>query len=296
MKGFHFLCILGFSIGLSAQVKTKVILDADTANEVDDPYAIVRAFAVPDWDIQALSAAQWQGSQWSTARSMEDGHRLNQVLTAYLKPENTKVIRGGHRRMYDWGDMAVHSAAAYNLIEQAHQQADGEKLTVIALGALTNIASAVFIDPSITPKIKLYWLGTQYDFENGVSTRTDFNPMMDLQAIEMLLASQLEMHIIPVSEVNQMKSNFQETKQLLSGIHPLGEYLIQHWYNHNDGGREERVLWDIAIIEAMLHPEWVTEVKVDNFINKNVFYYRDINKEKFLEDCFNEIVRKLKEL
>ncbi|MGB5357643.1 MAG: nucleoside hydrolase [Eudoraea sp.] len=296
MRIINLLLLIGCTLSISAQVKTKVILDADTANEVDDPYAIVRAFAVPHWEIQALNATQWQGSQWSTARSMEDGHRLNQVLTAYLKPENTKVLRGGHRRMYDWGDMALHSAAAYNLIKQAHLQKEDKKLTVIALGALTNIASAIFIAPSITSKIKLYWLGTQYDFEKGISTRTDFNPMMDPQAIEMLLATQLEMHIIPVSEVNQMKSNFEETKERLSGIHPLGDYLVQHWYDHDDGGREERVLWDIAIIEAMLHPEWVTEVKVDNFKNKNVFYYKDINKEKFLEDCFKEIIEKLKEL
>ncbi|WP_422079348.1 nucleoside hydrolase [Ulvibacterium sp.] len=280
----------------SAQEKTKIILDADTANEVDDPFAIVRAFAEPTWEIQALNATQWQTSQWSTPRSMEDGHRLNQVLASYLGTENTKLLRGGHRRMYDWGDMALHSAAAYNIIEQAHLQEEGEKLTVIALGALTNVASAIFIDPEISNKIKLYWLGTKYDWGNKVSTRTDFNPMMDPQAIELLLSSNVEMHIIPVSEVNQMKSKFSETKRLLQGKHPLGDYLVQHWFDHDDGGREERVLWDIALIEAMLHPEWVTEVKVDNFKNKNVYLYKDINEEKFLEDCFNAIVRLLEQL
>ncbi|RKN77882.1 nucleoside hydrolase [Ulvibacterium marinum] len=279
-----------------AQEKTKIILDADTANEVDDPFAIVRAFAEPTWEIQALNATQWQASQWTSDRSMEEGHRINQVLVAYLKPENTKLLRGGHRRMYDWGDMALHSAATYNIIKEAHLQTAGEKLTIVALGALTNVASAVFIDPTISSKIKLYWLGTTYDFKNNSSKRTDFNPMMDPQAAELLLSSEVEMHILPVSEVNQMKSKFSETKKRLAGKHDLGDYLVQHWFDHDDGGREERVLWDIALIEAMLHPEWVTEVKVDVFENKEVYLYKDIDKEKFLNDCFDRIVAKLEKL
>lgn len=289
-----FVCFV-ISTG-QAQEKTKIILDADTANEVDDPFAIVRAFAEPTWEIQALNATQWQASQWTSDRSMEEGHRINQVLAAYLKPENTRLLRGGHRRMYDWGDMALHSAATYNIIKEARLQTDGEKLTIVALGALTNVASAIFIDPTISSKIKLYWLGTTYDFKNNISKRTDFNPMMDPQAVELLLSSEVEMHILPVSEVNQMKSKFSETKKLLAGKHSLGDYLVQHWFDHDDGGREERVLWDIALIEAMLHPEWVTEVKVDVFENKEVYLYKDIDKEKFLNDCFNRIVAKLEKL
>ncbi|MEM9141967.1 MAG: nucleoside hydrolase [Bacteroidota bacterium] len=294
-------CLFLFTLGLifslcQAQEKTKIILDADTANEVDDPYAVVRAFAETGWDIQALNAAQWQASQWSTDRTMEDSHRLNQVLMGYLKPENTKMLRGGHRRMYDWGDQAVHSAAAYNIITQAKAQPGNEKLTIIALGALTNVASALFIAPEIAERIKVYWLGTTYDFKNNISRRTDFNAMMDPQALELLLSSNVEMHIIPVSEVNQMKSDFAETKQLLEGTHPLGDYLIDHWYGHNDGLRYERVLWDIALIEAMLHPEWVTEVKVDTFKNKNVYLYKDIDEAKFVADCMATILDYLKTL
>lgn len=295
--------IFAFTIGLllfgnfvRAQDKTKIILDADTANEVDDLFAIVRAFAEPKWEIQALNATQWQVSQWATERTMEDSHRFNQVLTAYLKPENTKLLRGGHRRMYDWGDKAVHSAAAYNIIEQAHLQEKDKKLTVVALGALTNVASAIFIDSTISSKIKVFWLGTTYDFEKNTSKRTDFNPVMDPQAVELLLSSDVEIHIMPVSEVNQMTSNFLETKQMLEGTHPLGDYLVQRWFDHQGGGRETRILWDVALIEAMLHPNWVTEIKVDGFKNNKVYFYKNIDEEKFLQHCFELISNKLEKL
>jgi inosine-uridine nucleoside N-ribohydrolase len=139
-------------------------LDADTANEVDDLYTIVRAFAEPSWQIQALNATQWQTSQWVTDQTMEDSHRLNLVLAAYLQPEGTELLRGGYRRMYDWGDKAQHSVAAYNIIEQARERPEGEKLIVVALGALSNVASAVYIEPEIADKTVLYWLGTTFDF------------------------------------------------------------------------------------------------------------------------------------
>lgn len=288
-----FFCISSISL---AQEKTNIILDADTANEVDDLYAIIRAFAEPSWNIQALNATQWQASQWAVAETMEASHRLNLVLAGYLNEKNTRLLRGGYRRMYDWGDKAQHSAAAYNIIAQAKKQKEGTKLKVIALGALTNVASAVFIDPSISSKISVYWLGTSYDFEKKISKQTDFNPLMDLQATELLLSSDVEMHIIPVSEVDQMTSNFSNVKASLEKIHPLGDFLVQRWFNHLDYSRYDRVLWDIALIEAMLHPEWVTEIKVDTFKNKNVYLYKDIDEEKFLKDCFEKIVETLEKL
>lgn len=243
-----------------------------------------------------MNATQWQASQWATDQTMEDSHRLNLVLAAYLKPGNTELLRGGFRRMYDWGDKAQHSAAAYNIIEQARKRLAGEKLTVVALGALTNVASAVFIEPEISDKIVLYWLGTTYDFERNKSGRTDFNPMMDIQAIEYLLSSNVEMHIMPVSEVDQMKSNYLETKERLEEVHPLGEFLVQRWFDHMGPGREERVLWDLSLIEVMLHPEWATEVKVDVFENPNVFLYKDIDGDQILEDSFDAIIGHLQDL
>lgn len=43
----------------------KIILDADTVNEVDDLYTMVRVLIKPSWNIIALNATQWQCSQWA---------------------------------------------------------------------------------------------------------------------------------------------------------------------------------------------------------------------------------------
>ncbi|MEM6698305.1 MAG: nucleoside hydrolase, partial [Bacteroidota bacterium] len=161
---------------VTAQNKQKVIIDADTGNEVDDLYAVVRALVEPTWEIIALNAAQWQASHWTVEQSMEESYRLNQVLLGELGLSGkVKSHRGAADRLFDWGYIARHSAAAYYLIQEANKIPEGEKLTVIALGALTNVASAILIEPSVQSKIDLYWLGTTYDFEEDVLRKRDFN-------------------------------------------------------------------------------------------------------------------------
>ena len=169
--GIFVFTLISFS---NAQTKIPVIIDADTGNEVDDLYALSRALIEPSWNILALNATHWQTSHWAIENTMENSHRLNGVILGHLGLD-IKTRRGGVARMFDWGGQAQHSAAAYEIIKQAQAMPDGQKLTIVALGALTNIGSALFIEPSIADKIKLYWLGTPYDFEKGILGTNDFN-------------------------------------------------------------------------------------------------------------------------
>jgi inosine-uridine nucleoside N-ribohydrolase len=296
MKRCILLLLCGFSFTLCAQ-QTKIILDADTGNEVDDLYAIVRALIEPGWEILALNAAQWQSSQWASAETMEESHRLNQVLVGYLKMENrVPTMRGGHRRMYDWGDLAQHSAAAYGIIREARRLPPGQKLTVVVLGALTNVASALYIDPEIESSLEVYWLGLNHDFGSGKTTRVDFNAIMDPRATHIMLESEVEMHIVPGNVAAAMEFNYVETAARFEGIHPLGDYLLDRWTQHLDGGRYSRTIWDLGLIGAMIHPEWATEIKAEGFENPNIWLYRDLDAPSIRDEFFNSTLKYLDQL
>jgi purine nucleosidase len=279
------------SIMLHQEKRTPVILDADTGNEVDDLYAIVRALIEPSWHITALNATHWQTSHWAEPQSMENSHRINQVLLGELGL-NVKTRRGGTARMYDWGDKAQHSAAAYEIIRQAQAMPEGEKLTVIALGALTNVASAIYIEPSIESRVKLYWLGTNYDFEKGIMGTTDFNCIMDIQALHIMLQSEVEMHVVPHSVAIGMRFTLAETEAQLRGVHQLGDVLCDRWYNHLDGLRKHRWIWDLALIEAMLHPEWTERTTITtskDLGSRPIHYYSAIDGAKMKADFFSAV-------
>lgn len=281
------LCLPSNSLA-QQQNKRSIILDADTGNEVDDYYALARAFVEPSWDIICLNAAQWQASQWAIPNTMENSHRLNQVILGEMGL-NIKTRRGGVDRMFDWGDMVQHSAAAYEIIKEAKSLPANEKLTIIALGALTNVASAIYIEPTIAPRIKLYWLGTTYDFEKGILKRQDFNCMMDQQALEVLLMSEAEMHVMPVSVAVQMQFGYEETVDKLPEKSNLSKLLLDRWYEHLDGGRKERIIWDLALIQAIIFPDWAEQEVIttskDNG-ERQIHYFSSIAAEKMKEEFY----------
>lgn len=297
-KGLFYSCLFVLSTMLSSNIYAAprdVIIDADTANEVDDLFAVVRGLIEPSWQVLALNATQWQSSQWATPETMEDSHRLNQLLLGHLQSD-VPSKRGGHRRMYDWGDKAVHSSAAYEIIKQAHKKRDG-KLLVVALGALTNVASALFIDPSIADKIEVFWLGSSYEFDSEVFTTTDFNSVMDIQALHHVLNSSVALTVIPVNVASAMTFEFADVNNKLNNKSPLTDFLISHWQHHIDGGRHSRTIWDLALITTIINPQWASIKAVSmpaSFGNRKVRFYQSIDADKVRNDFYTKINAYLK--
>ncbi|WP_350288425.1 nucleoside hydrolase [uncultured Croceitalea sp.] len=279
------LALFFYSLSLLAQ--RNVIVDADTGNEVDDFYALARIFLEPTVNVTALNAAHWQTSQWAIANTMENSHRLNQQLLGEIGLA-IKTNRGAMTRMYDWGDRAQHSAAAYEIIKQA---SENEKVTVIVLGALTNVASAVFIKPAVAEKLEVYWLGTTMDFETGVLKRNDFNPMMDQYALDFLLESKANMHIMPLNVAVHMEIDFDKINTKI-GNHFLGKFLMKRWIDHIDGSRRNRILWDLALISAFINPEMATTKIITTSKdsgNRPITFYDSIDTEAIYEDFYKTI-------
>lgn len=294
---FLLLSALLLRVG-EAQPQRTVIIDADTGNEVDDLYAVVQGLIAPSWNVVGLNATQWQVSHWAVAQSMEESYRLNQVLLAYLGLNGqVRSNRGAEARLFDWGNLSQPSAASNFIIQHAHQATE-DKVVVFALGALTNVASALLDDPSIASKIALYWLGSAYDFENGTMSNIDFNSVMDVQAVHVVLHSEVELHIIPVNVAAAMTFDWNETRDRLEGKHDLLDFLLQRWYDHLDGGRYQRTIWDLALIQAVLSPEMATEVQVRTSKergDRDVWMYRSIDAEAMREAFFQSMLDHLGE-
>lgn len=127
---------------------------------------------------------------------------------------------------------------------------------VLGLAAQTNIASALMIDPTIAGRIDLWLLGTSLDFERGLWGKLDFNCMMDVRAMDWVLGcAGLSTTILPVNVAEAFIFTRDELGRRLDLSVPVNEYLLHRWYTHVDGGRLQRVLWDLALVELLLHPE-----------------------------------------
>ncbi|SHG27759.1 nucleoside hydrolase [Flagellimonas flava] len=272
----------------AGQAQRQVIVDADTGNEVDDPYALVRILLEPSVEVTALNAAHWQTSHWTKPKSMENSHRLNQQLLGELGM-GVRTLRGAPARMYDWGDRAQHSAAAYEIVKQAREK---EEVTILALGALTNVASAVFIAPEIAKKLKIYWLGTTMDFETKMLKRNDFNPLMDPYALDLLLDSQVDFYIMPINVAVDMEIAYADLAKAID-THPLGKFLLKRWDDHIDGSREKRILWDLALVAAYIDPELakIQTIKTSpDSGNRDIHFFEHIDAKHIYQDFYRTLL------
>ena len=93
---------------------------------------------------------------------------MNAVLVQLLDRTDLPLPMGNERKIvYKKGgseNKPRESEAVDFIIRKALDLPQGEKLTIISTGALTNVASAVMVKPEIAKKIVLYWLGQTYDF------------------------------------------------------------------------------------------------------------------------------------
>ncbi|MFP4096703.1 MAG: nucleoside hydrolase [Cyclobacteriaceae bacterium] len=265
--------LLCSSLFLQAQPRP-LIIDADTGNEMDDLYAIVRALLADDFEVKGLSSAHFNNAQlladslWhiyptKNINTVAISQQLNEELLQALDMEEIIHPLGANRMLgYAWGyyeGAPIPSAPAIDfIIKQAEQMPEGEKLPVACLGAVTNVAAALETRPELVSKLKVYMLGAQYDPARGVWNKSEFNIRNDLNAFDRLLNNQeLELYVMPASTASVFRFDHQASLHKLSQMdHPVSKILARRWAEVSAG--EKWTMWDLALIEAMIHPDMAT--------------------------------------
>ncbi|MEO0734436.1 MAG: nucleoside hydrolase [Bacteroidota bacterium] len=268
----------------------KLILDSDTANEIDDLFAIAYVLGEDpaQTDLLGLSSAQWF-HVWSGDSTVYQSQQLNEDLLTLAgrmdlpHPLGADLIMGK-----PWGDYdARDSPAAQFIIDQANALPAGEKLAVMCIGAATNLASAIALDPGIKNKIVAYTLGFRYDFDGMFWNKDEFNIRRDLNAANYLLnAEGLELHVMPISVAIKYAWDMTETFDHLAGAGEMGAYLRRRWET-NATGNQTRIMWDVALLQAFLKPEQASEIAVltpPENTRRSIWLYDDIDPEAMETD------------
>ena len=138
-----------------------VVLDTDTYNEVDDQFALAYMIASDDkLNVKGIYAAPFQNERAQTpALGMERSYReIENILNLCGRPELMQLARRGAARFLPDEKTPVDSEAAQDLIRLAMQRPDDSPLYVLAIAAITNVASALLMQPEIADKIVVVWL------------------------------------------------------------------------------------------------------------------------------------------
>lgn len=265
-----------------------MILDADTANEIDDLYAIAYLLQDEDVDLLALSSAQWF-HHLSGDSTVYQSQRLNEDLLRLAGREDLPAPLGSDMIMgKPWGGYEPRpSPATEAIIREALATPEGERLAVVSIGAVTNLASALALEPRIEDKIVAYMLGFRYNAFKGIWNKDEFNIRRDLNAANYLLNAQgLELHVMPISVAIQYKFQRKDAQDRFAKMGDMGAYLSRRW-DTNATNDDERIMWDVALLQAFLQPAQAEESPVLTPQENNlhlVWMYQDIDEQAMYDD------------
>ncbi|MBO4407182.1 MAG: nucleoside hydrolase [Clostridia bacterium] len=227
----------------------KVILDTDTYNEIDDQFALSYLVKLKKFDIQGFTAAPFFNDRSS---SPEDGmvKSFDEIkkLLAFLG-EDYPVFEGSRSYLPD-EETPVDSPAARFIRDTALAMPEGEPLYVAAIGAVTNVASAILLDPRVADKMTLVWLGgNAFDWPDN----REFNLFQDVPAAQVVLGCGMPVVLLPcMGVVSSFISTRYELEHFLLGKNPLADYLCRNTVEYTEKRSPllcwGKQIWDVAAI------------------------------------------------
>ena len=270
----------------------KVIIDADTANGIDDVFAIARVLKCNQFDVLGITAAQWKNQDSYELKTADLSWELNNTILKLMNKSSIPSLRGSEMIVgQTWGgDEPRESEATEFIIKKAMEIGDNEKLTIICLGALTNIASAIKIKPEIIDKLSLYILGAMYHLDKNAWDKNEYNVRNDLNAFDVIFnTNELEIVVMPANISDRLVFKKKTVISQLKGKEGIGELILKLWDKKGEE-REERMIWDLALVDAIIFPEMASKKTVfgppENTQRKITIYY-NIDEKQMQKDFWN---------
>jgi len=267
--------------------KVRMVLDTDTYNEIDDQFAVVHALLSPEQlDVEALHAAPFFNSRSiGPADGMEKSYQeiLRLLDKLNISPDEF-VFRGSTGYLPNW-ENPHRSEAATDLVERA-MTADESPLYVVAIGAITNVASAILIEPEIIGRIVVVWLGGHS--QHWPHTR-EFNLMQDLNASRLIFDCGVPLVRVPCQGVaSHLLTTVAEMERYVQGQGAIGDYLVEIFKAyHVDHYAWSKVLWDISAIGYLINASWVpTEVVHSPILTDQLTWSFDNSRHFILSATF----------
>jgi purine nucleosidase len=284
--------------------KVRMVLDTDTYNEVDDQFALAYAFLSKEKiELEAVYAAPFHNNRSNgPADGMEKSYdEILRLLKMLGKSPEGFAFRGSNRYLEDVSK-PIRSEAALDLVKKAMASSPENPLYVVPVGCITNIASAILIEPEIIKNIVVVWLGG-----NGLNWphQKEFNLMQDVLAARVVFDSGVPFVVMPCRPVvSHFHTTIPELKYNLEGKNELSDYLYNIVAEYS-GGRDaySKVIWDVTAVAWLVDPGWIktnlvhSPVLTDQVtfsVNHSRHFIRmaeELNRDAIFRDMFGKLAK-----
>lgn len=245
--------------------RVRMVLDTDTYNEIDDQFALVHALLSPEkLEVEAIYAAPFHND-----RSDGPGHGMElsydeiaRLLDRLGRSPDGFAFRGATSYLAS-EERGQDSAAVRDLIERALAAPPDDPLYVVAIGAITNIASALLLEPAIVERIVVVWLGGH---ALTWPDTAEFNLRQDVPAARVVLDCGVPLVLIPCMGVtSHLHTTVPEIERYVEPHGEIGAFLAARFKAyHQDHRGWSSVIWDMAAVAFLLDERWVPTVLVSS--------------------------------
>lgn len=286
------------------------VLDTDTYNEIDDQFALSLMIKSPERiNLVGVYAAPFHNGR---STGPEDG-----MLKSYEEIKTLLKLTGredllprafeGSRSYLPSETEYVDSSAARDLVELAGNYSPEHPLYVVAIGAITNVASALIMKPEIAKNLVIVWLGGHAlewpDTE-------EFNMMQDVAAARVVYDSEAAYVQLPcMGVVDHFTVSEPELRYWFLGKNALCDHLagavIEEANSYANGKPWTRVIWDVTAAAWLLNdnnrfmsgrviprpiPEYDHHYSHD-FRRAPMLYIWHINRDALMEELIGKLTR-----
>jgi len=247
------LLFFGIAAG-AANASIPVILSTDVGTEIDDQWAITYLLANPDFDVLGIISAHSPGLPDPAAHN------------SYLILRNVVETHLGlktHPPLFEGSSLPLESAttprpgdAVDFIIESSRPYSASHRLTLVTIGAATDVASAILVDPTIADRVRIVAMA----FNNNKGGN-EWNVANDVAAWQALLASHVPIVIGPGDTCRaDLSLNFDQAKSLISQHGPIGAWLWDeyrfYYFAHVKPARSRDftkpwMIWDLITLSYL---------------------------------------------
>ena len=253
--------------------KVDVVLDTDAYNEIDDQFALSYLLkSTEKLNTVAIHAAPFLNHRSESPKDgMEKSYDEILRLLKLLKRDDlvSTTFKGSDNYLKD-ENTPVYSSAAEDLVKRAKNYSPENPLYVVAIGAITNVASALLIAPEIAENIVVVWLGG-HSYQHHDTA--EFNMVQDIAAARAVFKCNVPLVQLPcVGVVSSFAFSYIELEHYLRGKNELADFLLDRTLEHAEqicairGASplvSSKIIWDVTAVAWLLNDD-------DRFMISNI--------------------------
>jgi len=211
--------------------RVRVIIDNDFSGDPDDLFQTAHHLLCPSVEIPFIIGSHLSiGDPWdpSTTQASNAAAKANELIGVMGMSGKVPVLTGSEVAIVDTGT-PQRTAAAEAIVAEAIRD-DKRPLFYAAGAGLTDLASAWLMEPRISEKLTLVWIGgSEYPdlaLPPPGSTGPEYNLRIDIKAGQVIFnQSAIPIWQVPRNVYRQMLFTHAEMQMRVRPLGPLGAYL-----------------------------------------------------------------------